>query len=213
MSNNFTAADLVERIYLTLPTRFTRDDTSNVYAVLYGLATAFKFNSDYIDEFFAQTNLDSSSGAYVDDHINGLIRLGRLENETDADYKTRYRNITFSYGCSKSGMETISIEIVGVSPYAMYAGLKRGAFWNGRYYYNDDIQRSIYGSGNGEPFTGYIVFSRKPNATIFEELCRTFASCKAAGITIYLKYPIENDLIVDVLSELEEGSGERIVIS
>ena len=209
MPNNFTIEDNLERIYLNLPSKFTRDNTSVVYALISGLAAALKINTDVIDELFRQTNFDSSSGSYVDNYINGLIDLGRQDSESDDDYKFRYNQLMFTYNCTKPGMEQVVIDIMGKRPYKMYNGNVLGAYLNGRYYYTDSPGLSFYGDSTDAAFTGIIEFARKPNSLIFDQLCITLAKCKAEGINIFLKYPLANQTVVDLTSAIYE----RITIS
>jgi hypothetical protein len=187
--NNFTPEDIVERIQLVLPSRFTRSVSSELYKFLLGLAGVLKISSDEVDEVFRQTNLYSASGTYVDDYITGLSKLGRKTGESDDNYKTRYYNRVYVYNCSKTGLEQIVIDITGQPPQGMYSSAKRGVFANARYYYNDTDFRSTYGVNSTAAFTGYIQFKTKPPTAYLDELCKTINEAKAAGVTIYLFYP------------------------
>lgn len=80
MRKYFTLEDITERIMLTLPVRFTREQSSNVYKFFESLADSFQIDGDKIDELIAQTNLSSASGEYLDQYIQGLIGVGRLKN-------------------------------------------------------------------------------------------------------------------------------------
>jgi hypothetical protein len=194
MANNFTNSDIVQRIYLTLPSRFDKTDQTDLYHMFYGIADALRFNSEYIDELYAQTNLVSATGAYVDDYIGGLTKIGRKEDEADEDYKARYWNQTFKYNCTKAGLSAISIDLMGKEPYQMYTDKVNGAFWDSEYYYDDEPFYSIYGSEDDEPFTGYIEFGREPDAERLNDLCDVIEKCRASGVTIYIVYPSYNDL-------------------
>lgn len=210
--NNFPVSGIVERIYLALPTKFSREDTTNLYAFMYGVASALKINSDLIDEFFKQTNLASASGEYVDEYIEDLIGLTRKDEETDEEYKLRYNNYTFKYNCSKSGLEAIVIDLMGTTPYGMYMSVARGAYTDAKFYYDDVGYRSLYGSDQESPFVAYIRFGYKPNKLIVEEMCRAISACRAYGVKIYLQYPPETPLNVDTNGEFTEGTSERVVV-
>lgn len=80
MRKFFTLEDITERIMLTLPVRFSREQSSNVYKFFESLADSFQIDADKIDELIAQTNLSSASGEYLDQYIQGLIGIGRLKN-------------------------------------------------------------------------------------------------------------------------------------
>lgn len=80
MRKFFTLEDITERIMLTLPVRFTREQSSNIYKFFESLADSFQIDADKIDELIAQTNLSSASGEYLDQYIQGLIGIGRLKN-------------------------------------------------------------------------------------------------------------------------------------
>lgn len=210
-SPNFSLSQITDRIMLTLPAKFSRETTSNVYKFFQALGDAFILNSLQVDELFKQTSLTAASGDYVDDYIGGLSGLGRypsgtvyLDNdETDANYKLRYKRTIFRYNTTKNGLKQIVIDMVGNEPEDMYTGNKRGAYANGRYYYNSGSM-AVWGSGTNNPFVGYIEFSRKPNYWIINELRKTINLCRGYGIKIYLKYPQDDDLdIVFVDGEFE----------
>ena len=209
--NNFAASGIVERILVTLPSKFSKENTTNLYKFLTGLAEAFKINSDMVDELVRQTNLTSASGEYVDEYIEDLISLGRKDGESDEDYKARYKNLTFKYNCSKNGIESIVIDLMGKKPVNMYPLVKRGAYLNAKFYYNDSELRSVYGSDLSNPYKAYIEFARKPNKLIFDDMCRYIDASRACGVKVYLYYPQYNDLNVDEDSEFLEGSFERVI--
>ena len=76
---------------LTLPVRFTQEESSNVYKFFETLSHSFQIDTDKIDELIAQTNLTTATGAYLDEYIQGLVGFGRLKNsiqdtlETESD--------------------------------------------------------------------------------------------------------------------------------
>lgn len=76
---------------LTLPVRFTQEESSNVYKFFETLSHSFQIDADKIDELIAQTNLTTATGAYLDQYIQGLAGFGRLKNtiqdtlETETD--------------------------------------------------------------------------------------------------------------------------------
>ena len=212
MISSFSVSDILNRIYLVLPSKFSRETGTELYALLYGLGEALKINTDQIDELVIDTNLATATGAYLDAYITDLIDLGRKEGESDDDYRNRFYYNTFVYNCSKDGIKAISINVVGNEPYGMFTDSRRGAYLDSRYYYDDDMYMSEYGDSDSSAFIAYIEFGRKPRAEIFDELCKTIAATKAAGIKIYLKYPVDNDLEVDP-DELDEGSFERTVLA
>jgi hypothetical protein len=75
---NFTLQDITKRIMLSLPSRFTREEQSNVYKFFESIADVFKIDADKIDELILQTNLETASGTYLDQYISGLAGFGRL---------------------------------------------------------------------------------------------------------------------------------------
>jgi hypothetical protein len=196
--NSYSLADITTRIMLVLPSKFTREVTSNVYDLFYGISSALKLDSDLIDELFKQTNLTSASGEYVDQYISELTELGRKADETDADYKTRYYKNVFEYNCTKNSIQAIVVDLTGSEPYAMYNVAKRGAFLSGpnqnaRHYYDDPSFLSTYGDPDPTICTAYIQFSSRPggaagNQTLID-LCKTINGVRGAGIKIYLYYP------------------------
>jgi hypothetical protein len=187
--NNLQLPDIVQRIMMVLPVKFTTGTNSNVYGLLTGIAAALKLNTDMVDELFRQTNLVSSSGQYVDDYITGLSGIGRKPLETDAAYKTRYRNKIFKYNCTQTGMQNIVIDITGKAPLGVYNSGKRGAYLNARQYYDDPSYLATYGDLYPVPFTGYIQLANKPSPLVSIELSKLISAAKAAGIQIYLSYP------------------------
>jgi hypothetical protein len=210
---NFQISDIVDRIYMTLPTKFTRDASSNLYAFLSGLSSALQLNDSQIDELYRQTNLITASGEYLDDYVVGLSNIGRKYGESDDDYRNRYLSYTYKYGNSKQGIQNVVVDIVGNSPMAMYVGRKRGAYFNGRKYLNSNNATCIAGASSSQAYTGYIQFSRKPNKYVLQELIETIEAAKAFGVQIYLVYPATNNLIIDTSSEMSSNTGsERVVI-
>jgi len=85
---NFTLQDITKRIMLSLPSRFTRDEQSNVYKLFESIADVFKIDTDKIDELILQTNLETASGAYLDQYISGLAGFGRLNSSFQAMLET-----------------------------------------------------------------------------------------------------------------------------
>lgn len=75
---NYSLADITQRIMISLPSRFSREEQTNVYKFFESIADAFKINADKIDEVITQTNLQSASGDYLDQYIGGLAGFGRL---------------------------------------------------------------------------------------------------------------------------------------
>lgn len=75
---NFTLQELTKRIMINLPSRFTREEGSNVYKFFETIAEAFSIDTNKIDELITQTNLDTASGDYLDEYISGLAGFGRL---------------------------------------------------------------------------------------------------------------------------------------
>ena len=209
-TNNFNTQDIIERLYLVMPSKFTREDTSNLYAFFSGVSEVLKINTDLHDDLVNQTNLYTASGSYVDTYIEDLSGLGREEGESDEDYKQRYWNYTFKYNCSKAGIEQIVVDFMGKKPLSMYAVQKRGAYRNGRYYYNNGFA-STYGSSTWDPYIAYIQFGRKPNKFILNDVCKAVEFAKASGVKIYLRYPQDNELEINTVAEFEEGTSERVV--
>lgn len=189
LTNNFTAENIIDRVMLFLPSRFTRSEESTLYKFIYGIASALKLNSDAVDELFRQTNLTTSSGEYTDMYIEDLADLGRKNGESDANYKDRYYKNVFIYNSTADGIRQIVIDIEGESPEGMYSAGKRGAFLDSRYYFNDTNLRSTYGDKDAAPFTGYIHLKQKPRASTLDELCKTINRNKAVGTNIYFFYP------------------------
>jgi hypothetical protein len=206
--NGFSLSDIVTRVMLVLPSRFSREDGTDVVNFFTGIAAALKINSEQVDELFRQTNLVSASGEYVDEYIVDLIDYGRKEDESDEDYKTRYKRIAFRYNSTRQGLAYVSLDLLGTEPYGMYNGTARGAYFNSGYFLDDDFFLSTYGDEGEEMFVGYIEFGRKPNEDVFDELCKTIAAAKAAGIRVYLKYPLGNDLVASLL----DGILERAIL-
>lgn len=212
---NYSLADITNRIILNLPVRFIRDETSNVYKLFEAIAEGFSLNTAMVDELFRQTALGTVASGYVDDYIGQLSGIGRFregtvyldDDESDDQYKERYKSNIYVYNATKPGLRTIVIDMVGNAPVDMYTANRRGAYSNAHYFYDDGS--SIYGNGANAPFTGYIEFSRKPNPWIIDELRKTIYKCKAQGIIIYLKYPQTDDL--DIV--FSEGSFERAYLS
>lgn len=85
---NFTLSDVTRRIMLTLPARFTRDEQSSVYKFFESISEVFKIDTDKIDELITQTNLETASGAYLDQYISGLAGFGRLNSTYQAMLET-----------------------------------------------------------------------------------------------------------------------------
>jgi len=85
---NFTLQDITKRIMLSLPSRFIRDEQSNVYKFFESIADVFKIDTDKIDELILQTNLETASGAYLDQYISGLAGFGRLNSNYQAMLET-----------------------------------------------------------------------------------------------------------------------------
>lgn len=85
---NFTLQDITKRIMLSLPSRFTREEQSNVYKFFESIADVFQINTNKIDELITQTNLETASGAYLDQYISGLAGFGRLNSTYQAMLET-----------------------------------------------------------------------------------------------------------------------------
>lgn len=75
---NFTLQELTKRIMINLPSRFTREEETNVYKFFETIAESFSIDTDKIDELITQTNLNTASGEYLDRYISGLAGFGRL---------------------------------------------------------------------------------------------------------------------------------------
>lgn len=214
--NSFTLANITDRILLTLPSKFTKESTSNVYKFFEAIGNAFLITTEQIDELFRQTNLDTATGAYVDDYVGQLAKLGRFRtgtvyldaDETDTALKTKYKRTISVYNSTKEGLSQIVIDFNGTRPMNMYIGKKRGAYANARYYFNSG-SLATYGSAVNNPFVGYIEFSRRPNSWILAEMRKTLNKCRGYGIKIYLKYPDDDDL--DIV--LADGSYDRVVLA
>ena len=63
---------------ISLPSRFTREEETNVYKFFETIAESFSIDTDKIDELITQTNLNTASGEYLDRYISGLAGFGRL---------------------------------------------------------------------------------------------------------------------------------------
>lgn len=85
---NFSLSDITKRIMLTLPSRFSREDSSNVYKFFETISDTFKLNLDKIDEVITQSNLDTASGEYLDQYISGLAGFGRLKSNYQGNLGT-----------------------------------------------------------------------------------------------------------------------------
>lgn len=210
--NNFSLADLTERIMLVLPARFSRETSAYVYKFFEAICNGYILNTTSADELFRQTSLAGATGEYVDMYVNQISGLGRYregnvytdDDETDAQLISRYKNTIYTYNSTRDGLSQVVIDFIGNPPYQMYTANKRGAYAAGRYYFNNGHQ-STYGNEDSTPFTGYIEFSREPNEWLKEELRITLNKCRGYGINIYLKWPTTDDLDID----LDEGSYER----
>jgi hypothetical protein len=196
---NLTTSGIVQRVYLTLPTRFTRETSSQFYNVMYGIGEMFQFSIKYIDELWRQTNLGSASGDYVDLYIGGLINYGR-KGKSDEEYKDRYSQILFEHNSTRDGMSAVVESVLGNPPLLMYESTRRGAYYNARYYWNDDVGLTVYGSESATAFIGIIELSRRPDEDLLDELIVLLQKAKASGILIYLKWPNEYEENVDTLS-------------
>lgn len=191
---------IVERVYLTLPPRFTRETSSIFYQVMTGIGQMFQLSVDYIDELWRQTNLTTATGSYVDSYIYDLIAWGRRPYYDDDTYKDRYQQILYSHNSSEDGIRQILIDILGGPPLLMYSGRKNGAFYNSGYFWNDDVGLTVYGSQSGSAFIGIIELSRKPDEQIIDELCILIDKAKAKGVVIYLKWPFDYETETDLCS-------------
>lgn len=208
---NLSLSDIISRIYVVLPTKFSRETTTELYAMIYGIGNVLKINSDQVDQLIAQTNLTTASGTYVDDYISDLSQIGRRRSlidgssETDANYKQRFFKNVYEYNSTHDGLQSVVFDLMGTNPYNMYVSTRRGLYLNARGYCNDAPFTSIYGDSNPSPYIAYIEFARKPNEYIVEDICKTVAACKASGIRIYLKYPVGNPLeVTDFSGTYEE---------
>ncbi len=212
---NYTLSEITNRIILNLPVRFIKDESSNVYKLFQAIADGFMISTTQIDELFRQTSLTTATGSYTDEYISSLSAIGRYKegvvypnnDETDEDYKQRYKNTIYVYNSTKLGLKQIVIDMLGNEPFDMYTGSKKGAFANGRYYYNSGFG-AVYGDGEDNPFVGYIEFLRRPAPIYLEELRKTINKCRGYGITIYLKYPSTDDLTIS----FDEGTLSRAEI-
>jgi hypothetical protein len=74
----FSLSDITSRIMLTLPSRFTKEEGTNIYKFFETIADSFSIDTAKLDELILQTNIDSASGDYLDQYINGLAGFGRL---------------------------------------------------------------------------------------------------------------------------------------
>jgi hypothetical protein len=205
MIKNYSIQDIVDRIAIHMPSAYTRDDASQLIGILKSIAEVLKINTDLMDEMERQTMLVSATGEYVDEYITDLSKIGRKNNtELDEDYKTRYKNCTYKYNCTKQGLKLVVIDLVGNSPYNMYNGNKKGVYYNSKSYYDDAPFKSTYGAGSNTTYVGYIEFSRKPNIYVIDDLCKIINDTMAKGVKIYLKYPPGNSLTPDFNTSLSE---------
>lgn len=184
-SLNLSLEEIVERIVLTLPSKFIVGTDSTLYKFLKGIGQLFLIPSNQIDDLFDRTSL-TATGQYLDDYISDLINIGRKENETDEDYVDRYYSYIFKYNCTKDGMKEIVYDVVGYYPSAL-VDKQRGMFWNAKFYWNDS--ESIWAKTIGTPFVGYIILNQTPTDEQINELCKLIDENKAAGVQIFLKIP------------------------
>ena len=195
---NLSVSGIVERVYLTLPPRFTRDSSSAFYSVMTGIGEMFQLSVNYIDELWRQTNLTSASGEYVDKYIYDLIAWGRRSYYTDDEYKERYGQILYEHNSTEAGMSKVIENVLGHPPLLMYAARRKGAFYNAGYFWDDDVGLTVYGSQSGSAFIGIIELSRKPDDQLIDELCILLDKAKAAGVVVYLKWPTDYETDTDL---------------
>lgn len=174
------------RITLTLPAKFAKKESSNIWKLLRSMAEIFKINVDGIDELFLQTNLKTATGEFLDDYIYELTELKRKTGETDDDFRQRYYRNVFVYNSTRNGMKEITYDVMGFYPVAL-VDKDRGGSFNALYYYNDLEGGSHYGGGV-DPYVGYIILESAPSETQLDELCALINKHKALGVKIYIKY-------------------------
>ena len=182
---NLSIEDIVERIVITLPSKFTRDTESILYKFLKGVAQIFQISSNQLDDLFERTSL-AATDTYLDKYINDLTNIGRKNDEEDEDYVERYYKYVFTYNTTKSGIKQIVFDVLGYYPTAL-VDKQRAMFWNAKFYWNDED--SIWGKESGEPFVGYVVLNQTPTNEQIDELCKIINDNKAAGVQIFLKIP------------------------
>src|SRR5574343_312804 len=116
MINDLSISQIVDRIYVHLPTMFgKRDESSILYNVINGIASIFQVNSNQIDLLYLNTSL-AASGEYLDNYINALSNIGRKSGESDEDYRERYLRYTFQYNGTRSGLTLIVEDVMNETP-------------------------------------------------------------------------------------------------
>lgn len=194
--SNFSLSDITRRIIINLPIKFNSDEGTNVYKFFEAIAAGFQISSEKIYELSMHTNMVTATGIYVDQYINGLADMGRYASgvvypdadETDDQYKDRFKNTVYVYNSTKPGLQQIFLDFFESSPRYMYTGKRNGAFANAEYFYDTGIE-AVWGAESYQPYTGYIELYRKPNDWVIEQLLVTLRKAQGYGVDLFIVYP------------------------
>lgn len=198
---NLSLADIVDRIIVTLPGKFTRSEDSELYKFMQGIAKIFEVSSNQVDDLFDRTAI-ACTGQYLDTYVTDLINYGRETDETDDEYRERYYKFVFTYNSTKEGMRAIVYDTLGYYPTCL-VDKQRCMFWDAEFYWNDINGDSVWASGSA-PYVGYIVLQARPSSGDLEKLCKLINDNKAAGVQIYLRFPQYNFVSSDDYAYIAE---------
>jgi hypothetical protein len=198
--NNFSLSDLTRRIIINLPVKFNAEEGTNVYKFFEAIADGFQLTSTQVDELSMQTNLVTATGVYVDSYISGLANMGRYASgivyvdgdESDANYKQRYKHVIYKHNSTKPGIQQIFIDFFGNTPKDMYTGKRDGAFANIESFFNSGNQ-ALWGSNTSLSYTGYIELYREPEAWYLDQLLVALRKAVGFGIDLFIIYPQNDD--------------------
>lgn len=214
-------SSLIQSVQFYFPYFFDLKKSGTVLRTLIStIAYAFNINIQQMNEMFTNTFIMEAEDEKLNDLIMGISGIKRKNNESNADYRTRYFKYCYQYNATNGEINNIVNDITGLTLEKLVEGNSHEFYWGEpnvstvgikRHYYNDIGQyTALWGSSNGEKaFIGYIFLKERPTDDKLQELIDVLELVRMKGTTIYLVIPQIETTIFDISNS--SGTGDRFI--
>lgn len=217
-----TEASLIKSIRFFFPHFLDPNKNGSVLKnFLTVIAYAFNINTQQLNEMFTNTFIMEAEGDKLTELIMQLTKIKRKNNETDADYRERYKKYVYQYNITDTQVKEIVNDITGIYPEKIVEGNNRGFYWgvpnnenitdtpiDRRYYYNDTNPdyTPLWGSNGDKAWTAYIYLKEIPPTDQLNELMDVIERVRMRGTIIYLVLPSINYNIFNFSNTIGSGN-------
>jgi len=200
-----TEASLIKSIRFFFPHFLDPNKTGSVLKnFLTVIAYAFNINTQQLNEMFTNTFIMEAEGEQLTKLIMELTGIKRKNNESDVNYRERYKKYVYQYNITETQVKEIVNDITGIYPEKIVEGNNRGFYWgtpnneniadnpiDRRYYYNDPNPdfTPLWGSNGDKAWIAYIYLKEIPNNDQLNELMDVIERVRMRGTIIYLVLP------------------------